>query len=44
MRLAVKNIFPFSKAQVYLERFKHLEEEVNRREKELIEKKEQVSI
>jgi hypothetical protein len=38
----VRNSFTFCRAQAYLQRFKDLEEQVNRREKEFIEKKEKV--
>jgi hypothetical protein len=40
----LRNTFAFSRTNAYLQRFKDLEEEVTRREREVIEKKEQVSI
>jgi hypothetical protein len=42
MQLTLRNISPFCRAQAYLQRFKDLEEEVTRREREVIEKREQV--
>lgn len=40
----VRHVYSFCRTQAYLERFTELEKEVNRREKELIEKREQVSL
>ena len=37
----VRHVYSFCRTQAYLERFTELEKEVNRREKELIEKREQ---
>jgi hypothetical protein len=43
MQLIARGGFRFCRAQAYLQRFKDLEEEVNRREREVIARQEQVS-